>query len=315
MFNALVIGCGNIGAGYDFANDQVLTHSKAYSQNPHFTFSVFDTDQNLAQKVSEKYNCGVVHDLKPETLTTFDCVSICSPTGTHFEYLKMALNAGVKVIACEKPVAYKAGELDALEKMYHAHASKILVNYTRRFQPAYITLKETISELMLREKLTNISIRYQRGFLNNCSHALDLIQFLTEKEFQLTNTAISNRIKDHFENDPTLSLTGLWGATNVSILGLSDVKFSLFEIELYFEHTRISLLNSGDTIRLQRAENADKFLQPLQTNEKEEKQGCLKNTMINVIDRVHELLVSEQTRDNFVSALRLNQYILKIIEN
>jgi predicted dehydrogenase len=315
MFKALVIGCGNIGAGYDFANDEISTHAKAYFKNKNFALSIFDTDKNTVKKVKEKYDCAVVPEINAMTIAPFDCVSICTPTATHFKYLKAALEIKNKVIICEKPISYSYDELSGAESLYRSKQSKVLVNYVRRFQPDYINLKHTVRKLMMKERFTNISIRYQRGFINNCSHALDLLQFLTETELNLKNIIISNRVKDHFENDPTLSMTCAWGDTNVSILGLSNVRFSLFEIELYFEHTRISILNSGKSINICSAQPNKKFLQPLQVNAMGSKEDCLKNSMANVVAQAYQLLVSREAQDNFISALKLNQLILKAIEN
>ena len=47
MFKALLIGCGNIGALYDFDNTQILTHAKGYALHPAFELTVFDINKEL----------------------------------------------------------------------------------------------------------------------------------------------------------------------------------------------------------------------------------------------------------------------------
>lgn len=310
MYKALVVGCGNIGAGYDFDNEQVLTHAKALSLNKKFSLTVYDTDRALASKVKEKYSCKAIEEIDLDSLSKFDCVSICSPTGTHYKYLSEAIDAKVKVIICEKPVSSNSDELPELVKMYNRGSSKIMVNYTRRFQPAYSEMKIVITDLLKEEKLTNISIRYQRGFINNCIHAADLIEFLTNKKFELTNIKKNNLVTDHFENDPTLSLTANLEDVNVNVLGLSNVLFPYFDIDLYFESTKIEIKELGRTIEVLKADERFTVLSPKKIFE-----NCMKDNMIHVISKAEELLNGKNAQDNFIGSVELNQRMLNYLNN
>lgn len=309
----MVIGCGNIGAGYDLDTDQVLTHVKAFSKNEKFLLSIFDTNKLLAKTISEKYNCNVVDEINNNTLTNFDCVSICTPTQTHFEYLTKTIDAKVKVIICEKPVSNNFLELQNLRNTFQKNSSRVIVNYFRRFQPSFIQLRKKIESIAQNEKLSNISIRYQRGFINNCSHAFDTIVFLMSREIELTEIKKHNQINDHFENDPTLSMQAKWGETNVDILGLSNVLFSHFEIDLYFEFHKIIIKEAGQTIEIYKAEKSPTFLKPLvnQTTFTD----CLKNYMCPVIENAEALLTNHLLKDNFLQAICLNQRMLNYLDN
>jgi len=313
VYKALVIGCGNIGAGYDFDTDQVLTHVKAFSKNKKILLSIFDTNELLVKKVSKKYNCNIVAEITNNTLANFDCVSICTPTKTHFEYLTKAIDAKVKVIICEKPVSNNLLELRNLSNAFQKGGSKIIVNYFRRFQPSYFELRKKIEPIAQQEKLTNISIRYQRGFINNCSHAFDTIGFLINKEIELTQIKKNNEVNDHFENDPTLSIQAKWGETNVDILGLSNVLFSHFEIDLYFEFHKIIIKESGQTIEIYKADKSSEFLKPLLNQNTYT--DCLKNYMMPVIENAEALLNNHLSTDNFMQSVSLNQRMLNYLNN
>ena len=56
MYKVLILGCGNIGAGYDFDNEQVLTHAKAFNLHPEFSCVFYDQDHALSKRVAEKYD-------------------------------------------------------------------------------------------------------------------------------------------------------------------------------------------------------------------------------------------------------------------
>jgi predicted dehydrogenase len=315
VFKALLIGCGNIGGLYDFENDQVQTHAKAYHQHPGFSWSVYDKDQKLAIKIAKRYNVPALDVLDDKVMKQFDCVSICTPTSTHSEILQAAFRLGIPVIICEKPLSTRLSDLEELEAAFKTGVSKVIVNYVRRFQPEYLLLKETINNLMSLEKLTNISIRYQRGFINNCSHALDLLFFLTGTAPGSFEPVITASTNDHFADDPTLSMNVKWNDINLNIHGLSNVKFSLFEIELYFEYKKIAIINAGDTILFMEAPVNERILAPLAVSEAKSSYNCLKNYMSPVIERAHRLLTGNETEDNFISALELNKLLLKTTLN
>lgn len=315
MYKVLVIGCGNIGAQYDIDNDEIQTHVKAWYLKSSVAVSVFDINYELASKVANIYKCEIVDNISSETLSKFDIVSICTPTFTHFEILKNAIEVGVKTIICEKPISNSIEEMVQLKEMYDKGCSKILVNYIRRFQPSFLSLKSFIHEDLDDHDLTNISIRYQRGFINNCSHAMDLIEFITGKEINLDQIKIHNVVFDQFENDGTLSLMALWNKVNFDVLGLGNVLFSHFEIDLYFKKHKISIKNAGNLIEIYKSEGKSEFLLPLNLKENLSKKDCLKDYMIPVTDYAIKLAENKELKDNFINSITLNLKMLNYKNN
>jgi predicted dehydrogenase len=313
MLKALVIGCGNIGAWYDYNNDQVLTHAKAYFLDPRFSLSIFDINKTIVENISARYHCEVLGVIDAMSLKAFDCISICTPTNTHSHFLKMAIDAGVKAIVCEKPISNDLGELEFVASAYRNGKSKIIVNYIRRFQPAFIELKKFISKLITEEKVTNIDIRYQRGFINNCSHAFDTIEFLMDCQMNLEEIKYNNVVFDQFNNDPTLSLQAIWNKTNVSIIGLSNICFSHFEFDIYFEYHKVCIKNAGQIVEIYKAEKAEKFFQPLNIQDQYTRNQCLKDYMKNVVDCVYQLSSQKDQKDNFLQSINLNQRMLNYL--
>lgn len=310
--NILILGCGNIGALYDIESESILTHAKAFSKYTNSKLVFYDIDSSLAKKVAEKYQSNFLSDQSDIKLDQFDCISICTPTNTHFDLLVKAIHANVKLIICEKPISNSKSELWDLKKIYKNSNSRIIVNYIRRFQPDYIKLKKYIQEILTKEDLTNISIRYQRGFINNCSHAFDLISFLTSYKVKLAGIKKHNIVYDHFDNDPTMSIMANWNTANLNVLGLSNVQFSHFEIELFFKTVKVSILESGNIINISESIVEGRILNPLNFNEQLSQVNCLKDYMLNVINRVYEMYDDEKIEDNFLDSLDLNLAMLNI---
>ncbi|WP_205508561.1 Gfo/Idh/MocA family protein [Longitalea arenae] len=314
MFKALVIGCGNIGALYDWDNDKILTHAKAFHNHDQFSFSVFDLDKELAKSVGDKYGCEVIERIEKDTLASFDCVSVCTPTSTHYDLLQQILSREIKLVICEKPVANDSRQLYRLKELYYQVNSKVIVNYIRRFQPAFASLKQFIAGIAGKESLTNIAIRYQRGFLNNCGHALDTIDFLLGDPLELEGIKINNMVYDQFPDDPTLSIQATSKQkTNIVITGLSDIKFSFFEIDIYFEYHYIAIKNAGAVIRIYKAEKDERRFLPLQMQDAYSQDDCLKDYMKHVIEHAYKLLSGKETTDNFSGSVDLNLRMLKYL--
>jgi hypothetical protein len=310
MHKALVIGCGNIGALYDFESDNIETHAKAYFHNPNFNLAIYDTDRSVVERISKKYNCSVEHSIKKHTLSGYDVVSICTPTKTHYGILKSAIEAQVKVIICEKPISTSKSDLLKLEKLYTACKSKILVNYIRRFQAPYHELKYVNNKINTAEELTSIDIRYQRGFYNNCSHAFDTVEYVVNDTIELQNVKIHNPVYDHFSDDPTLSLQGTSKGASISVTGLPNIGFSIFEIDLYYKFKLIRIYDSGKKIDVYATKNPTRDGKMQSQQLVFSQQNCLNNYMENVIEEAQKLLFDRESNDNFLSSLALNQRMI-----
>ncbi len=314
-YKILIIGCGNIGAGYDFDNGFVQTHAKAFFLHPKFTPTFFDLDSTLAEKVANQYEASFLTNLEEIELSEFDCISICTPTTTHTELLIKAFEAKVKLVVCEKPVASELEDLKSLQAKYQLSDTRVVVNYIRRFLPCYIDLKLYIQEVLKTEPLTNLSIRYQRGFVNNAGHALDLVQYLLGAEMELENVETSNHVFDAFPNDPTMSLRANWDGVNVDVLGISNVKFSHFEVDIFFEYHRIHLKEAGNIIEVSKADKEGVYFKPLKPLEHQSKENCLRNYMEPVAELAHNILAEKVVDDNFEEAVRLNLQMLNFIKH
>ena len=158
--------------------------------------------------------------------------------------------------------------------------------------------------------LRNIIIKYNRGFLNNGSHALDLIQFLFEKKIDFFDLNIFD-INYNFSNvDPTLSASFKYLGSKVQLIGFNDDDFSIFEIEFYFKNQLIKFINSGDEIQ--------KYVYNKEQNKFELDKhltNLLGKRMMHVTEHCFRLNNDILLNDNFYESMLLNEQMLNVIKN
>lgn len=301
---ALLLGCGNIGAGYDLGDEtRVWTHAKAMSilgMDVH----VYDINPALASQVAETYKFTLVEEV-PD-LRDFSLVCIATPTSTHYDLLKNALESDVPLVICEKPVALQAAQLKALQEQKKISRSKVLVNFIRRFQPAFNELRQHIAAGIYGD-LCAARITYGRGFMNNGSHALDLVEYLFGQPIQLSAFHKLSFSNDVFNDDPTLTGEFLYKSAPVQVLGLAYAEFRLFELHLYFTGGMLEIISGGDIVRYLKAQDSgilslDKSME-----------GNLQRYMLPVYDHALSLVENPDVADNFTDAVRLNLEMLTVI--
>jgi predicted dehydrogenase len=308
---ALVIGCGRIGAGYDLDKPGLVwTHAKAYSLIDDLELAVTDIDPGKANEVSIVYHAKVVNESDKEVYKDFDLISISTPTPVHFEYLKKILNYRPPVIICEKPVVNSLKQVDEVLHLYKSSGSKVLVNYMRRFQPAYKVLKERLKKNYRQDSLKEIVIKYKRGFLNNASHAVDLLEYLFDEPFDFKNFHTQKWEFDSFEYDPTLTGTCLYMDQPVSFAGVCDAQYPLFDIEIFYSDAKIVICRSGNEIRYYSMNDGD----DLEEDQGKRQTDILDTYMIPVINEALDLVNKKENNDNFMQALMINKRMLEIIE-
>jgi len=307
---ALLIGCGDIGAGYDLNKpNYVWSHAKAYSLTGEIELTVTDADKDKADKIAGIYQARVKEELYEKDYRNFDLISIATPTITHFDYLKDILPGSSCVIICEKPIVSSLQQANEILSIYKSSSSRVLVNYPRRFQPGYVALKKKLKNNFQHASLRGIVVKYKRGFLNNASHAVDLLEFLFEEPFDFKNLVIQKIEFDAFDYDPTLTGSCLYLDSPVSFAGICQVTYPIFEIELFYSNARIIICDSGNEIRYYyNKENG------FPENEQERQFGILDQYMLPVINKALSLTKNAKNGDNFIQALKMNKKMLEIIE-
>ena len=120
-----VIGTGALGRH----------HARVWAELPGASLvGVHDTDRARAEEVAAKHGCRVFSDAA-SLLDAVDAVSIATPTVSHHEISRQALEAGRDVLV-EKPMTATLAEADDLVALAAARGAVLQAGHIERFNPA-----------------------------------------------------------------------------------------------------------------------------------------------------------------------------------
>jgi predicted dehydrogenase len=179
-WRAAVIGCGRIGCAFDDDPNrtQVSTHAGAYRRTPRVDLvALADLDQARLDRYGDKFGVsGRYLDYREMLrLESPDIVSVCTWSSTHEIVVWDAVEAGVKAIFCEKPMADSSSEARAMHALCESRGVVLLINHKRRFSPFH----QAVAAFLRAGRLGAIqqaTVYYVSGVANTGSHLFDLLR-------------------------------------------------------------------------------------------------------------------------------------------
>lgn len=316
---AAVIGCGKIGSG--FADDpslagDVYTHAEAYVRSPATELvAVCDRDPEVAAQCAARWDVGnsysgvgeLVRDAQP------DIVSICTPDDTHFSIARQLIEEApsVRALLCEKPLATSLEEGEELVRLARESGKLIAVAYVRRYADNMRALRALLAGGSL-GAVTAVSGWYTKGVLHNGTHWFDLLRMLAG---EVDWVEAADRLGDGGA-DPTLDVTLGLGSGAVATLRAADARaYSLFEMDLLTAAGRVSVTQSGHSMRLYRAAPSDRYSGYSELHEQPHDLGDQRNTMLKAVDDLADALATGRSPlcsgEDGLAALRIGTAALK----
>lgn len=318
----LICGLGQIGMGYDLNLDNnqfILTHARSVSLNPKFDLIAgIDIDKKRREIFSKHYKRPAYEDISEFSgFDSIDFLIISSSTSNHKKVFDDAIKIiKPKIILCEKPLSYDLDESKAMVDICRDMKIKLFVNYMRRSDPGAIKLKEII-DCEYSEFLFKGIAWYSKGFFNNASHLLNLLEFWfgDVKSFQIIK---AGRFWDASDPEPDVLIE----FQNAQIIFLScwEEHFSHYTIELLCSKGRVRYEYGGEIIQMQDVK-FDPNIQGYKILNSEIK--CIKSDMFhyqqNVLKQIEKAYCNESyslcSGDEALNTLKSIHEIVKLRQN
>ena len=193
------LGIGVIGVGLWGEN-----HLKVYKDNPNCrVIGISDMNERRAEEIAKKYNVKIWSKDYRALLDNkdIDIVSIVVPDFEHYKPVCQAAEAG-KNILVEKPLATDLEEAQKMVQVCKKNRVKIMVDFSNRWNPAFVNVKNAIVEgelgrllhcsMILNDTIFVPTVMLKWAELTKVvhfigSHAIDLLCWLTSTLFNKRN--------------------------------------------------------------------------------------------------------------------------------
>lgn len=223
MLKVGVLGAGHLGK----IHLRLLNQSEKYD-----LVGFYDPNSENADKVAAEFGYHKFETIK-ELIQAVDVVDIVTPTLSHYDCAKDAIQAG-KHVFIEKPISNtleEANELKLLAKQYNVKGQ---VGHVERFNPAFIATKEKIENPMFIEthRLAEFNPRGTDVpvVLDLMIHDIDVILSVVKSKVKLINASGVSVISDtpdianariEFENGCVANLT----SSRISLKNMRKSRF------------------------------------------------------------------------------------------
>lgn len=256
--NVAMIGLGNISLLFDDDphSKTILSHVKAIYLNQNFDLKYcVDIDTSNKNKVLNFFpNLLFYTDISElQSKNDIDILVIATPTATHYDIFKiMKQNQNIKYFLIEKPLFETGKDLDFIDENL---SKKLIINYIRVFEPNIQKLKNKIDDKTygLPQKIV---LTYTKGIKNNGTHFVSLLNYLFNNP-EISNIQVQSS-QEGLSGDPTLDVVATMNYQNKKIplyfIGLDNNKYSIFDIDFYFESAKIRIDDTKQTLLVEKAE-------------------------------------------------------------
>ena len=276
MLKVGVLGAGHLGK----IHLRLLNQSEKYE-----LVGFYDPDEINAQKVAKEFGYTYFENVNI-LLDQVDVIDIVTPTLSHFETAKKAIEKG-KHIFIEKPITNTLTEAETLIELAKKHKVKGQVGHVERFNPAFLAVKEKVENPMFIEthRLAEFNPRGTDVpvVLDLMIHDIDVILSVVPSKVKQINASgvsvISNspdiaNARIAFENGCVANLT----ASRISLKNMRKSRF--FQKDAYIS---VDFLEKAvEVVKMKDApEVPGSFDMILQNAEGEKKQIYFENPEIN----------------------------------
>jgi predicted dehydrogenase len=267
MLKAGVLGAGHLGK----IHLRLLEESEKYE-----LVGFYDPFTESAEKVAKEFGYTLFNSIE-ELIDAVDIVDIVTPTLSHFDCAKQAIEKG-KHIFIEKPITNTLQEAEAIRTLASQHHIRGQVGHVERFNPAFTAVKDMIDTPMFIEthRLAEFNPRGTDVpvVLDLMIHDIDIILSVVHskvKNVHASGISVISETPDianariEFENGCVANLT----ASRISMKNMRKSRF--FQKDAYIS---IDFLEKkSEVVKMKNVpENPDEFAMILQNAEGVKKQ-------------------------------------------
>ena len=302
----LIVGAGKAGALNKTTrlNGQIIyrNHLDVLLKLKTSEINIVDNSLSVLRKLKRKIKSNNINYFKNlnDVVSNVNLAIIATPPKSRIKVLEKINKLGCKTVIIEKPLALKIEETLAIIDFIEKKKIKLIVNYPRRYDQL---TKKYINKTKLPQKIVCF---YGKGILNYGSHLIDFL-FQILGKFQHYS-----KLYEKSEKSPSFFIMTK-SKVPVYVIGLDNIKYDQFEINLFYEKEKVEIRNGGlDVIKLHSKKNL--YIQSYSHLKEEGKvkkhqfTNCFSNLYKSLIkeNKINQKFEFQKTRDIL--------YIYEVIE-
>ena len=313
MLKAGVLGAGHLGK----IHLRLLQESEKYE-----LIGFFDPFTENAQKVAEEFGYKLFDSIEA-LIDAVEVVDIVTPTLSHFECAKMAIEKG-RHIFIEKPITKTVLEAEAIKTLASQFHVQGQVGHVERFNPAFTAVKDNIDTPMFIEthRLAEFNPRGTDVpvVLDLMIHDIDIILSVVDskvKNVHASGISVISETPDianariEFENGCVANLT----ASRISMKNMRKTRF--FQKDAYISVDFLE--KKSEIVRMKDVpNNPDEFAMILQNAEGVKKQIYFDNPEVEnnnaILDELESFADAINNGTKPVVSLRQGSNALRVAQ-
>ena len=313
MLKAGVLGAGHLGK----------IHLKLLQQsNKYELVGFYDPSKENAQKVFKEFGYHAFNSIE-ELIEAVDVVDIVTPTLSHFDCAKQAIEKGCHIFI-EKPITKTVVEAEAIRTLASQKHVKGQVGHVERFNPAFTAVKDMIVSPMFIEchRLAEFNPRGTDVpvVLDLMIHDIDIILSVVNspvKNIHASGVTVISETPDianariEFENGCVANLT----ASRISMKNMRKSRF--FQKDAYISVDFLE--KKSEVVRMKDVpENPDEFAMILQNAEGVKKQIYFDNPEVTpnnaILDELESFATAIENNTKPVVSLQQGTNALRVAQ-
>ena len=241
MNNSFKINVGVVGVGHLGS-----FHLEQYKElNCVNLIGFFDINNELSMKTQNKYQIKSFDHLK-DLLEQCDAISVATPTTTHFEISKIAMEMNCHILI-EKPITKNISQAKELVKISEENNLMIQVGHIERFNPAFYSLtNQKINPLFVEShRLAPFNVRGTDVdvVLDLMIHDIDILLSLVESGVREIRASGVSVLSDSIDTANARIEFDDGCVANLTASRISQKKIRKFRIFENHSYTTIDFLN------------------------------------------------------------------------
>ncbi|OGJ60206.1 hypothetical protein A2635_05560 [Candidatus Peribacteria bacterium RIFCSPHIGHO2_01_FULL_51_9] len=249
-YRTVVVGCGRIGVLFEAEprRPKPASHAGAIVANTKTELvALVDPDPRNLAKAGRMFPKAARYPSLAKCLKKEmpDIVVIATPPAMRRSLIASCVEAKIKILICEKPLAESAHEALAIRKLLARSRTTFVLNYQRRFSPLYKSVRQSIQKGAI-GRVQQITCYYSNGMRNNGGHIIDALMFLLDDRITSVRAVKHAHNRVHPTGDINVdALLHTAGGATITLQSFDQGVYAIHDIRIFGTKGAIVITDFG----------------------------------------------------------------------